>query len=74
MLASVPQWERLAVLAPVLVVGVGLVAAVLILLGRAFVDSWRESVHKRLIVASLVALLGVVVILTYFGIKLPKTE
>ena len=74
MIASVPAWQRFAVLAPVLVVGVGLVAAVLILLGRAFVDSWRESTHKRLILAGLVALVGVVMVLTYFGIKLPKEE
>jgi hypothetical protein len=36
-LATEPLWERLIILAPALVIGVGLVAAVLILLGRAFV-------------------------------------
>ncbi len=74
MVASVPEWQRLTVLAPVFVVGAGLVVAVLILLARAFVDSWRDSTHKRLIVVSLVALVGVVVILSYLGVTLPKEE
>jgi hypothetical protein len=74
MVATVPEWQRLAVLAPVLVVGTGLVVGVLILLGRAFADSWRDSPHKRLILGGLVALVGVVMVLTYFGIKLPKGE
>ena len=72
MVASTPQWQRLLVLAPVFLIGGGLVAGVLILLGRAFVSSLRESGHKRLIVAGLVALTGVVVVLTYLGVSLPR--
>jgi len=60
------------VLAPAIVVGVGLVVGVLILLGRAFAQSVRESGHKGLIVAGLVALAGVVVLLTYLGVSLPR--
>lgn len=74
MIASTPEWQRLVVLAPVLVVGAGFVAGVLILLGRAFVDSWRESPHKRLIIAGLVALCAVVVLLTYLGVSIPNEE
>ncbi len=74
MAATTPEWQRLAVLAPVWVVGAGLVGACLILLGRAFADSWRGSGHKRLILASLAGLVGVVVLLTYLGISLPNTE
>ncbi len=74
MIASAPQWERLAVLAPVYVAGAGLVLAVLILLGRAAADSWRGTRHKRLILAGLVALIGVVMLLTYLGVSLPNTE
>ena len=74
MVASAPEWERIAVLAPVWVVGVGIVAAVLILLLRAFAESWRETAHKRLIIGGLVALCAVVVLLTYLGITLPNTE
>ena len=72
MLASAPHWQRLVTLAPVFVIGVGLVLAVLILLGRAFAASVRESGHQRLIFLGVVALVGVVVLLTYLGVELPK--
>ena len=72
MLASAPHWQRLITLAPVFVIGVGLVLAVLILLGRAFAASVRESGHQRLILLGAVALVGVVVLLTYLGVELPK--
>ncbi len=72
MLASAPHWQRLITLAPVFVIGVGLVLAVLILLGRAFAASVRESGHQRLIFLGVVALVGVVVLLTYLGVELPK--
>jgi hypothetical protein len=57
---------------PALLVGTGIVGAVLILLGRAFAASVRESGHPRLIAGGLVALVGVVVVLTYLGISLPR--
>jgi len=60
------------VLAPVFVVGAGLVGAVLILLGRAFASSVRESGHAWLIVVGLVVLAGLVVVLTYLGVELPR--
>jgi hypothetical protein len=72
MVASAAHWERLVVLAPVFIVGVGLVGAVFILLGRAFASSVRESGHTRLIVVGLVALAGVVVVLTFLGVELPR--
>ena len=72
MVASAPHWERLVVLAPVFLIGGGLVAGVLIVLGRAFVNSVRESGHKRLIVAGLVVLAGAIVVLTYLGVQLPR--
>ena len=72
MLASAPHWQRLITLAPVFVIGAGLVLAVLILLGRAFAASVRESGHQRLIFLGVVALVGVVVLLTYLGVELPK--
>ncbi len=74
MLASTPAWERFAYLAPVFVAGGGLVLAVLILLGRAFADAIRGLKHKRLVLAASIALLGVIVLLTYLGISLPKEE
>ncbi len=72
--STTPEWQRLLVLAPVWVVGAGLVGACGILLLRAFADSWRESQHKRLILGGLVALVGVVMLLTYLRINLPNTE
>jgi hypothetical protein len=72
MIASAPHWQRLVVLAPVFIIGGGLVVGVMILLGRGFVHSVRESGHKRLIVAGLFALFGAVVLLTYLGVELPR--
>ncbi len=72
MLASAPDWQRYLVLAPVFVIGVGLVAAVLVLLARAFVESVRGSGHVRLIAAGLVGLAVLIGILTYLGIELPR--
>ena len=72
MLAATEGWQRLLILAPAIVIGVGLVAAVLILLVRAFMDSVRDMKHKRLLWIGAAALVGVVVLLTYLGVSLPK--
>jgi hypothetical protein len=66
------RWEHLVLWLPAAVVGAGLVGAVLILLGRAFADSVRESGHPRLIIGGLIALAGVIVLLTFLGVTLPK--
>jgi hypothetical protein len=66
------RWEHLVLWLPAAVVGAGLVGAVFILLGRAFADSVRESGHPRLIVGGLVALCGLIVVLTFLGVTLPK--
>jgi hypothetical protein len=71
-IASAPHWQRLVVLTPVFLIGAGLVLGVLILLGRAFVHSVRESGHQRVIVAGLIVLAGAVVVLTYLGVELPR--
>jgi hypothetical protein len=57
---------------PAAIVGAGLVGAVFILPGRAFADSARESGHPRLIIGGLVALAGVIELLTYLGVSLTK--
>jgi hypothetical protein len=64
--------SRYVVLLPALILGVGLILAVLILLGRAFAETVRESSHPRWIVAGLVALAGTVVLLTWLGVQLPR--
>jgi hypothetical protein len=66
------SWERLVILVPALIVGAGLVGGVFILLGRAFAASVRESGHPRLIIGGLVAVCGLIVLLTYLGVTLPK--
>jgi hypothetical protein len=71
-LASAPAWERVIIWAPAIVIGVGLVTAVLILLGRAFMQSIRESGHPRWIYAGLLGLVGVVMVLTWLGVELPR--
>jgi hypothetical protein len=71
-LATTPRWEQLLTLTPVFVVGIGLVAAVLILLGRAFADSIRDLPHKHWLWAGAAALVAAVVLLTYLGVNLPK--
>jgi hypothetical protein len=65
-------WERVIVLAPLIVIGVGVVGAVFILLARGFVETVRESGHPRLIVGGLAALVGLIVLLTYLGVELPR--
>jgi len=64
--------ERWVVLLPALLVGAGLVAGVLILLGRAFAATLRESGHPRLIYLGLAGLVGAIVLLTYLGVQLPR--
>jgi hypothetical protein len=71
-LASAPRWQQVLALAPVIVVGAGLVLGVFILLGRAFAQSVRESGHKRAIFAGLGVVVAAVVVLTYLGVNLPK--
>jgi hypothetical protein len=71
-LLATARWERLLTLAPIFVVGVGLIVAVLILLVRAFMDSVRDVQNKRMIVAGGVVLVIFVGILTYLGVNLPK--
>jgi hypothetical protein len=71
-LAATPLWERLVVLAPVIVVGTGIVIGTFLLLGRALAQNVRESGHKRLIYLGFVLLLGAVGLLTYLGVELPR--
>lgn len=72
LLVAAAHWEKTVIWLPALVVGAGMIGAVFILLGRAFAASVRESGHPRLIVAGLVGLVGVVMILTWLGISLPR--
>jgi hypothetical protein len=72
LLSESPDWQNWIVLAPALVIGAGLVAGVLILLGRGLAQSIRESGHTRLILLGLAGVVAAVVLLTYLGVSLPK--
>ena len=65
-------WEHLVLWLPAAIVGAGLVLGILILLGRAFAATVRESGHPRWILGGLVALFGAIVLLTYLGVELPR--
>lgn len=65
------SFERAALLAPVLVVGVAVVAGLLVFWGRVLVDNVRRSGHARLIVSLGVAVVAVAVVLTLLGVELP---
>jgi predicted acyltransferase len=64
--------ERALVLAPAVVLGVGLVAAVGVLLTRAAIESIRDSGHPRLVVAAIAGLTALAVVLTILGVELPR--
>ena len=58
------------ILIPALIVG--LVAAVFILLGRAFATTVRESGHPRIVIGGLVAVGVAIAVLTWLGVSLPR--
>jgi hypothetical protein len=72
MVASTPVWQRVIILAPAIVISIALVAAVMGLLGRAFIYTVRESGHQRLIYTGLVVLAIFIGVMTYLGIELPR--
>ena len=72
MLVLATDWTRFLYLAPVFVIGIGLIAAVLILLGRAFADSIRDVKHKNVLWLGAIAMVVAVLVLTYLGVNLPK--
>jgi hypothetical protein len=65
------SFQRAALLAPVLVIGVGALAGLVIFWGRTGWDSLSRSRHPRLIVAGAVAFIGLLVVLTLLGVDLP---
>jgi hypothetical protein len=72
LLADALTWERVVILAPALVVGGGLVLGVMILLGRAFAATVRESGHPRILWGGVAVVVGLVVLLTWLGVELPR--
>jgi len=64
--------QKAVVLAPVIVVGVAAAVGLLILWGKIALQSLRESRHPRRVVAYWVIGLGLLVLLTVLGVKLPN--
>jgi hypothetical protein len=58
--------------APVIVVGVAAAVGLVILWGKIALNSLRESRHPRRVVAYWVIGLGLLVLLTVLGVKLPN--
>jgi hypothetical protein len=65
------SFQRAALLAPVLVIGVAAVAGMVVFWGRVGWDSLRRSRHPRLLVAGGVAFIGLLVVLSLLGVNLP---
>jgi hypothetical protein len=65
------SFQRAALLAPVLVIGVGALAGLVIFWGRTGWESLSRSRHPRLLVAGGLAFVAVLVLLTLLGVNLP---
>lgn len=65
------SFGRAILLAPVLVIGLGAAAGLVVFWGRVGFESLRQSQHPRLIVAGSLFFVAVVVVLTFLGVKLP---
>jgi hypothetical protein len=64
--------ERAVYLAPVLVVAFAAVAGLLILWGKVALQHLRETRRPRLVLALWLLGIGLIVLLSYLGVELPK--
>jgi uncharacterized membrane protein YidH (DUF202 family) len=64
--------ERAVYLAPVIVVGFAAVAGLVILWGKVAWQQLRETQRPRLVLTLWVVGIGLLVLLTVLGVKLPK--
>jgi hypothetical protein len=65
------SFQRAVLLAPVLVIGIGALAGLVVFWGRVGLDSLRRSRHPRLYVAGGLAFVVLLVVLTFLGVQLP---
>ena len=65
-------FEKAVYLAPVIVVGGAAAAGLLLLWGKIALSSLRESRHPRRVLAYWLLGLGLLVLLTVLGVKLPS--
>ena len=77
-LVSLTAWalswplEKAVSLAPVIVVGGAAAVGLVLLWGKVALNSLRESRHPRRVVAYWLLGLGLLVLLTFLGVKLPS--
>jgi hypothetical protein len=65
-------FERAVFLAPVIVVGGAAAVGLVLLWGKIALNSLRESRHPRRVLVYWVLGLGLLVLLTFLGVKLPS--
>ena len=64
--------ERAVYLAPVIVIGFAALAGLLILWGKVAVQQLRETRRPKLVVALWLIGIGLLFLLSYLGVELPK--
>jgi len=65
------SFQRAALLAPVLVLGIAAAAGLAVFWGRVGWESLRTSRRPRVVLAASVAVVALLVLLTILGVKLP---
>ena len=65
-------FEKAAYLAPIIVIGGAAAVGLVLLWGKIALDSLRESRHPRRVLAYWLVGLGLLVLLTVLGVKLPN--
>jgi hypothetical protein len=65
------SFQRAILLAPVLVIGVGAAAGLVVFWGRVGWESLRKTRHPRLVLGGSIGFVALVVVLTILGVKLP---
>jgi hypothetical protein len=65
-------FEKAVSLAPVIVIGGAAAVGLVLLWGKVALNSLRESRHPRRVVAYWLVGLGLLVLLTFLGVKLPS--
>jgi hypothetical protein len=65
-------FEKAVSLAPVIVVGGAAAVGLVLLWGKVALNSLRESRHPRRVLAYWLLSLGLLVLLTFLGVKLPS--
>jgi hypothetical protein len=65
-------FEKAVYLAPVIVVGGAAAVGLVLLWGKIALNSLRESQHPRRVLAYWLLGLGLLVLLTFLGVKLPN--